>query len=88
MGMRRFIAGCILGIDEYEIEIVPDEEVDTLMNATKKYQTKHLSLYERQLKKWRNDIDNWDDRNIKRTEARLKSIKTLLERNEKFYVGF
>ena len=41
MGMRRFIAGCILGIDEYEIEIVPDEEVDTLMNATKKYQTKH-----------------------------------------------
>jgi len=41
MGMRRFIAGCILGIDEYEIEIVPDEEVDTLMNAIKKYQTKH-----------------------------------------------
>jgi hypothetical protein len=41
MGMRRFIAGCILGIDEYEIEIVPDEEVDTLINATKKYQTKH-----------------------------------------------
>lgn len=54
----------------------------------KKYQKKLLSLYERQLKKWRNDIDNWDDRNIKRTEARLKSIKTLLERNEKFYVGF
>ena len=41
MGMRRFIAGCILGIEEYEIEIVPDEEVDTLMNATSKYITKH-----------------------------------------------
>jgi hypothetical protein len=41
MGMRRFIAGCILGIEEYEIQIVPDEEVDTLMNATSKYQTKH-----------------------------------------------
>ncbi len=41
MGMRRFIAGCILGIDEYKIEVVPDEEVDTLVNATKKYQTKH-----------------------------------------------
>jgi len=24
-----------------KIEIVPDEEVDTLMNATSKYQTKH-----------------------------------------------
>ncbi len=31
----------ILGIEEYEIEIVPDEEVNTLMNATSKYQTKH-----------------------------------------------
>ena len=31
MGMRRFIAGCILGIDEYEIEVVPDEEVETLI---------------------------------------------------------
>ena len=41
MGMRRFIAGCILGIEEYEIQIVPDEEVDTLMNATSKYITKH-----------------------------------------------
>ena len=41
MGMRRFIAGCLLGIEEYEIEIVPDEEVSTLMNATSKYQTKH-----------------------------------------------
>jgi len=41
MGMRRFIAGCILGIEEYEIEIVPNEEVDTLMNATSKYITKH-----------------------------------------------
>jgi|TARA_R100001460_G_scaffold78312_1_gene119345 ParB-like chromosome segregation protein Spo0J len=41
MGMRRFIAGCLLGIENYKIEIVPDEEVDTLINATKKYQTKH-----------------------------------------------
>ena len=41
MGMRRFIAGCLLGIEEYEIEIVPDEEVDTLMNATSNYKTKH-----------------------------------------------
>ena len=41
MGMRRFIAGCLLGIEEYEIEIVPDEEVATLMNATSKYKTKH-----------------------------------------------
>ena len=41
MGMRRFIAGCLLGIENYEIEIVSDEEVDTLVNATKKYQTKH-----------------------------------------------
>ena len=41
MGMRRFIAGCLLGIKEYKIEIVPNEEVDTLMNATSKYQTKH-----------------------------------------------
>ena len=41
MGMRRFIAGCILGIDEYRIEIVQDEEPETLLNATSKYQTKH-----------------------------------------------
>jgi ParB-like chromosome segregation protein Spo0J len=41
IGMRRFIAGLMLGIEEYEIEIVPDEEVKTLMNATAKYQTKH-----------------------------------------------
>jgi len=41
MGMRRFIAGCLLGIENYKIEIVPDEEVDTLMNATSKYQKKH-----------------------------------------------
>ena len=41
MGMRRFIAGCLLGIEEYEIEIVPDEEVDTLLNATNNYKTKH-----------------------------------------------
>jgi ParB-like chromosome segregation protein Spo0J len=41
IGMRRFIAGLMLGIEEYEIEIVPDEEVKTLMNATAKYQRKH-----------------------------------------------
>jgi len=38
MGIRRFIAGCILGIEEYEIKIVPNEEVKTLIDATKKYQ--------------------------------------------------
>ena len=37
IGMRRFIAGCILGIKKYKIEVVPDEEVETLINATKKY---------------------------------------------------
>ena len=41
MGMRRFIAGCLLGIEYYEIEIVPNEEPDTLVNPTKKYKTKH-----------------------------------------------
>ena len=41
MGMRRFIAGCILGIDEYEIEVVKDEEPETLLHATSKYQKKH-----------------------------------------------
>ena len=41
MGMRRFIAGCLLGIENYKIKIVPDEEVDTLMNAITNYKTKH-----------------------------------------------
>jgi len=41
IGMRRFIAGCILGIDEYEIEVVADEEVETLLRPKTKYQTKH-----------------------------------------------
>jgi hypothetical protein len=41
IGMRRFIAGLILGIEEYEVELVSDEEVKTLRNATAKYQTKH-----------------------------------------------
>ena len=54
----------------------------------KRYQEKLLSLYERQLKKWRNDIDNWDDRNIKMTEARLKSVEYLINNNYKYYVGF
>ena len=54
----------------------------------KRYQEKLLSLYERQLKKWINDIDNWDDRNIKMTEARLKSVEYLINNNHKHYVGF
>ena len=41
MGMRRFIAGCLLGIENYKIKIVPDEKVDTLMNAINNYKTKH-----------------------------------------------
>ena len=41
MGMRRFIAGCLLGIENYEIKVVPNEEADTLVNPTKKYKTKH-----------------------------------------------
>jgi len=41
MGMRRFIAGCLLGIENYKIKIVPDEEVDTLINAITNYKTKH-----------------------------------------------
>jgi len=44
IGMRRFIAGCILGIKKYKIEVVPDEEVETLINATKKYKTKHKDM--------------------------------------------
>ena len=54
----------------------------------KRYHEKVLGLYERQLKNWRNDIDNWDDRNIKRTESRLKSIEFLINKNQKFYIGF
>ena len=38
MGQRRFIAGCLLGIEKYNIEIVVDEEVKTLTDACKKYQ--------------------------------------------------
>ena len=41
MGMRRFIAGCLLGIENYKIKIVPNEEVDTLINAITNYKTKH-----------------------------------------------
>ena len=41
MGMRRFIAGCLLGIENYKIKIVPDEEVDTIINAITNYKTKH-----------------------------------------------
>jgi BRCT domain type II-containing protein len=39
--MRRFIAGCMLGIKKYKIKIVDDEEVDTLINAISTYKTKH-----------------------------------------------
>ena len=38
MGMRRFIAGCLLGIKQYKIEVVADEEVKTLTDACEKYQ--------------------------------------------------
>jgi len=41
MGMRRFIAGCLLGIKEYKIKVVDNEEIDTLLNATSNYVTKH-----------------------------------------------
>ena len=41
IGMRRFIAGLMLGIEEYKVELVSDEEVKTLRNAKAKYQTKH-----------------------------------------------
>ena len=41
IGMRRFIAGCILGINEYKIEVVSNEEKNTLLYATSKYKTKH-----------------------------------------------
>jgi len=41
IGMRRFIAGCLLGIENYKIKIVPDEEVDTIMNAITNYKIKH-----------------------------------------------
>ena len=37
IGMRRFIAGCILGIEEYEIKVVDNEEVDTLKKLCKEY---------------------------------------------------
>jgi hypothetical protein len=53
-----------------------------------RYHQKLLSLYQRQLKKWRNDIDNWDDRNLKMTESRIKSVKFLINKNYKYYVGF
>ena len=43
IGARRFIAGCLLGIKEYEVKTVPDtwhndiEKVKTLTEACKKY---------------------------------------------------
>ena len=37
IGQRRFIAGCLLGIEEYKIKIVDNEEVDTLLNPCKEY---------------------------------------------------
>lgn len=54
----------------------------------KKYQEKLLGLYQRQLKKWRNDIDNWDDKNLKMTEIRIRSVEFLMEKGDKYYVGF
>ena len=30
-----------------------------------RYHQKLLGLYQRQLKKWRNDVDNWNDRNLR-----------------------
>jgi len=37
IGMRRFIAGCFLGIKKYKIKLVDNEEVDTLLNPCKEY---------------------------------------------------
>ena len=37
IGQRRFIAGCLLGIEEYKIKIVDNEEVNTLLNPCKEY---------------------------------------------------
>ena len=37
IGIRRFIAGLILGIEEYEIKVVHNEEKDTLLNPCKDY---------------------------------------------------
>jgi len=54
----------------------------------KKYHERLLSLYQRQLKKWRNDINNWDDKNLKRTEIRIRSVEFLIEKGDKYYVGF
>jgi hypothetical protein len=54
----------------------------------KKYQEKLLGLYQRQLKKWRNDIDNWDDRRLKMTEVRLRTVESLIEKGDQYYVGF
>ena len=53
-----------------------------------RYHEKLLSLYQRQLKKWRNDIDNWDDKNLKMTEIRIRSVEFLMEKGDKYYVGF
>ena len=52
------------------------------------YHEKLLGLYQRQLKKWRNDIDNLDDKNLKMTEIRIRSVEFLIEKGDKYYVGF
>jgi hypothetical protein len=54
----------------------------------KRYHEKLLSLYQKQLKKWRNDINNWDDKNLKMTEIRIRSVEFLIEKGDKYYVGF
>ena len=47
IGQRRFIAGCLLGIEEYEVKTVSGswrddfEKVKILTNAIKKYQRVH-----------------------------------------------
>mgnify|MGYP003131099566 FL=1 len=41
IGMRRFIAGCLLGIKEYEVIIVENEKIETLKDSCKKYKTTH-----------------------------------------------
>ena len=54
----------------------------------KKYHEKLLCLYQKQLTRWRNEINNWDDNYLKVTEVRIKSVESLIERGDKYYVGF
>jgi len=54
----------------------------------KRYHEKLIGLYRKQLEKWRNDIDNWNDKPIQITEIRIRSVESLIERGEKYYVPF